>query len=46
MNINPEFPPHRRNDPKRRSEAAVYDQLAQTTYPGQVLYQLKVAPSS
>ena len=44
MNINPEFPTHRRQDPKRRSEAIVYDQLAQTNHPGQTLYELKVAP--
>ena len=26
MNIQPQFPPHRRQDPKRNSEAVVYDQ--------------------
>ena len=44
MKINPEFPTHRRNDPKRRSEALVYDQLAQSNHPGQALYELKLAP--
>ena len=44
MKINPEFPKHRRNDPKRRSEAIVYDQLAQSNHPGQTIYELKVAP--
>ena len=44
MKINPEFPTHRRNDPKRRSEALVYDQLAQSNHPAQALYELKLAP--
>ena len=44
MKINPEFPKHRRKDPKRRSEAIVYDQLAQSNHPGQTLYELKIAP--
>ena len=44
MKTNPEFPTHRHQDPKRRSEAIVYDQLAQSNHPGQTLYELKVAP--
>ena len=44
MKINPDFPTHRRNDPKRRSEAIVYDQLAQSNHPGQTIYELKLAP--
>ena len=44
MKINPEFPTHRRQDPKRRSEALVYDQLAHSNHPGQALYELKLAP--
>ena len=47
MNIQPQFPPHRRsNDPKRNSEAMVYDQLARSHHPGQALYELEAAPET
>ena len=46
MEIRPEFPKHRRLDPKRKSEAIVYDQLARSPHPGQSLYELKVAPEA
>ena len=39
MNIQPQFPPHRRQDTKRNSEAVVYDQLARNHHPGQALYE-------
>ena len=45
MNIQPQFPPHRRrDDPKRNSEAEVYDQLARSGHPGQALYDLDGSP--
>ena len=44
MQIHPEFPQHRRQDPRRRSEATVYDQLARSELPGHVLYELKASP--
>ena len=44
MNMQPQFPPHRRsNDPKCTSEAMVYDQLARSGHPGQALYELEAA---
>ena len=46
MQIHPEFPKHRRLDPKRRSEANVYDQLARSELPGHVLYELKASPNA
>ncbi len=46
MNIHPEFPPHRRQDPRRNSEAIVYDQLAESGYSGETLYQPKAAPEA
>ena len=46
MNIQPQFPPHRRHDPKRNSEAVVYDQLARSGHPGQALYELRAAPEA
>ena len=36
----------RRQDPRRNSEAIVYNQLAESSYPGQVLYGLKAAPEA
>ena len=39
MNIQPQFPPHRRQDPKCNSEAVVYDQLARSGHGGQALYE-------
>ena len=39
MNMQPQFPPHRRQNPKRNSEAVVYDQLARNHHPGQALYE-------
>ena len=46
MNIQPQFPPPRRQDPKRNSEAVVYDQLARNHHPGQALYELKALPEA
>ena len=46
MNIQPEFPQHRRQDPRRGAEAGVYDQLARSTHPGHVLYELKPLPEA
>ena len=47
MNIQPQFPPHRRsNDPKCNSEAVVYDQLARSGHAGQSLYDLEAAPEA
>ena len=46
MDMQPQFPPHRRQDPKRNSEAMVYDQLARSYHPGQALYELMAAPES
>ena len=46
MNIQPQFPPHRRQDPQRNSEAEVYDQLARSYRPGQALYELRAAPET
>ena len=39
MNMQPQFPPHRRQNPRRNSEAVVYDQLARNHHPGQALYE-------
>ena len=46
MQIHPEFPQHRRQDPRRRREATVYDQLARSELPGHGLYGLKASPSA
>ena len=46
MNIQPQFPPHRRHDPKRNSGAVVYDQLARSGHPGQALDDLMAAPEA
>ena len=46
MKIQPEFPPHRRQDPRRGAEAGVYDQLARSGHPGHVLYELKATPEA
>ena len=46
MNIQPQFPPHRRHDPKRNSEAVVYDQPARSGHAGQALYDLMAAPEA
>ena len=46
MEIQPQFPPHRRQDPRRRAEAVVYDQLARSGHPGQALYELKATPEA
>ena len=45
MKIHPEFPPHRRRDPKRRSEGLVYD-LLQSDILGQALYEQKATPEA
>ena len=44
MRIHPEFPPHRRQDPRRRCEAIIYDQLAGSGLPGHGLYELTPGP--
>ena len=44
MNVQPQFPPHRRQDPKRNSEAMVYDQSARSYHPGQALHELTARP--
>ena len=46
MNMQPQFPPHRRQDPKCNSEAMVYDQLARSYHPGRALYELEAAPEA
>ena len=46
MDIQPQFPPHRRQDPKCNSEAMVYDQLARSYHPGQAIYDLMAAPEA
>ncbi len=46
MEIQPQFPPHRRKDPRRSAEAAVYDQLARNGHAGQALYELKPLPEA
>ena len=46
MKIQPAFPPHRRQDPRRRAEAIVYDQLAASGLPGHALYELKPLPEA
>ena len=47
MNIQPQFPPHRRsNDPQRNSEAMVYDQLARNHHPDQALDDLTDVPEA
>ena len=46
MKIQPAFPPHRRRDPRRSAEADVYDQLADSSLPGQALYELKAIPEA
>ena len=39
MKIHPEFPRHRLKDPKRQAEKKLYDQLAQSNFPGYTLYE-------
>ena len=46
MNMQPQFPPHRRQDPKCNSVAVVYDQLARSGHAGQALYELRAAPEA
>ena len=46
MDIQPQFPPHRRQNPQRNSEAVVYDQLARSYHPGQALDDLRAAPEA
>ena len=41
MRILNEFPEHRREDPKRRAEMRVYDQLAGSGAPGAAIYEIK-----
>ena len=44
MNIQPQFPPHKRQNPQRNSEAVVYNQPGRSCHPGQALYELMAAP--
>ena len=46
MNIQPQFPPHRRQDPKRNSETEAYDQPARSGHAGQALDDLMAAPEA
>ena len=46
MKIQPAFPPHRRRDPRRSAEAGVYDQLADSSLPGQAFYEVKPVPEA
>ncbi len=46
MNIQPQFPPHRRHDPLGNSEAEAYDQLARSHHPDQALHDLEAAPEA
>ena len=46
MKIQPEFPAHRRDDPKRRAELAVYEELAQSNTPGRALYEVRPIDSA
>lgn len=43
VKIYPEFPPHRREDPKRRAELKVYQAIEQSPRPGCALYELKTS---
>ena len=43
MHMHNPFPNHRRLDPKRSAEAAVYDELAQAQQPGRSLYEVHVS---
>ena len=46
MNMQPQFPPHRRQDPKCNSVAEAYDQLARNHHPDQALYDLTDVPET
>ena len=41
MKIHPEFPAHRRGDPQRRAELAIYNELAASAAPGFALYETR-----
>ena len=43
MRTDPEFPPHRRQDPKRRAELAVYEEIEKSPRPGRALYEIKTS---
>ena len=43
MLIQPAFPPHRRQDPMRLAELAVYTELANSDREGRALYELKTS---
>lgn len=45
MQIDPAFPPHRRQDPKRRAELMVYEEIAKSPRPGRALYEIKTSPT-
>ena len=46
MDFHGHFPLHRRNDPRRRAEARVYDLIAATSRPGYALYECKAGPDA
>ena len=46
MNIQPQFPSHRRHDPKCNSEAEAYDQPARSGHAGQALDDLTDVPEA
>ena len=47
MDIQPQFPPDRpRNNPKRDSEAEVYDQPARSGHPGPASHDLTDVPET
>ena len=46
MDIPPQFPPDRRKNPKRHSEAEVYDQPARSGHADQPLYEPEAVPEA
>lgn len=43
MQVQPEFPEHQLNDPRRQAERRVYEELASSDVPGQALYQVRAS---
>ena len=46
MKVTPDFPDHRREDPKRAAELRIYNELANSLAPGQAVYELKATPEA
>ena len=46
MKVTPDFPDHRREDPRRAAELRVYNELANSMAPGQAIYELKATPEA